>query len=381
MTNKGWHSPLFLRRSPRAILPCLLLLVPAFLSGCRSDIPYDIGYVLTDIEIRGYTGTKAVIADGTAIKSLDLFVFNDDRLGKLDSYERIDDYSGGPARILSTAGEKFLVAVANLPEQTLRASSISCMEDIKHLTIRFEDNDEDFPIMSSVTGFTAGSGEIYGITLEPVCCWITLSGIEPDDYLTDIKVHLENLTASCALFPDIGTRPTEFIEKGPDAEYYPGISLSCFPNGTVQVSLGSYFTELVIEGKKDGKNRVYRIKVNEGKGLERNARYHLSVRIDGSEDENVTRTGSMVLFPGNFITGRDGEYIRVWVEVDPPDTEVWFDEEDLQFDKERGIYDYVHDPDGKGVTLHLLRGGTGMFCIDAGPPVNDGCLVVVVCDP
>ena len=52
--------------------------------------------------------------------------------------------------------------------------------------------------------------------------------------------------------------------------------------------------------------------------------------------------------------------------------------EDLDFDVERGIYEYEMDSDGHGVTLLLKDNGTGMFTIDAGPPVNDGFLVLVV---
>jgi hypothetical protein len=89
----------------------------------------------------------------------------------------------------------------------------------------------------------------------------------------------------------------------------------------------------------------------------------------------------MTLYPGQFLTGRDGEQLRVWVEVTPEDTPVLFDREDLEYDRERGIYDYTLDADGKGVTLDLLRGGTGMFIVEAGPPVSQQLLVVVVVNP
>lgn len=380
MKNKGWHSPIFLRRSPWAVLPCLLLLVPAFLSGCGREMSDDIGYVLTDIEIKGLNATKAVVVDGIDIKTLDLFVFNNDKLGRLDSYERIEHYSGNEVRVLSTSGAKHLVAVANLPEHTMETAYISCIEDLIQMQIRFDDMDEDFPLMRGMTEFIAGSLDPYGIVLEPLYCEIVISDLSSGTALSDIRMHLENINASCSLFQEAGARPSEFIEKGNTTDYYPGMRFTCFPNGTTQESPGSYFTELVIEGNMDGEECIYRIKINEGKGLERNVKYFLNITIDGRGGE-VIETGAMTLYPGNIITGKDGEDVRVWVEVDPPYTEVIFDQEDLEFDKERGIYDYELDPDGKGVTLHLLRGGTGMFCIDAGPPVNDGCLVIVVCNP
>lgn len=342
----------------------------------------DIGYVLTDMEIEGFNATKAALAGGIGINTLDLFVFNDDRLCRLDSYERMESCPDGRFRALSTVGQKRLVAVANLPARVLETASVSCMEDIRDLIVRFEDENDVFPVMSGETAFSAGSGDIYDICLEPLCCGIVISEIVAPDGLSDIKVHLENINAACSLLPEGDTRPSEYVETGSTYDYYPGLHLLCYPNGVTSESLGSYITELVIECSKTGKPCEYRIKINEGKGLERNVKYYMSITItDDKENEEMVETGSMTLYPGNIVTGMDGEDVRVWVEVDPSSTEVVIDREDLEFDKERGIYDYELDPDGKGVTLHLLRGGTGLFCIDAGPPVNDGCLVIIVCNP
>ena len=75
------------------------------------------------------------------------------------------------------------------------------------------------------------------------------------------------------------------------------------------------------------------------------------------------------------------EKVHVWCEVYPEDTPIDISRDDLDFDVERGIYTYEMDPDGHGVVLTLRENGTGMFTIDAGPPVNDGFLVIIVVNP
>ena len=97
--------------------------------------------------------------------------------------------------------------------------------------------------------------------------------------------------------------------------------------------------------------------------------------------EEVIGEAWIKLYPGQFITGTNNEKVHVWVEVYPEDTPVIIDRDDLDFDVDRGIYTYEMDHDGKGVTLTLKDNGTGMFTIDAGPPVNDGFLVMVVVNP
>ena len=125
-------------------------------------------------------------------------------------------------------------------------------------------------------------------------------------------------------------------------------------------------------------------------GLSRNVKYSYSLLVTrkGSTDpddlvgpEEVIGEAWIKLYPGQFITGTNNEKVHVWVEVYPEDTPVIIDRDDLDFDVDRGIYTYEMDPDGKGVTLTLKDNGTGMFTIDAGPPVNDGFLVMVVVNP
>jgi len=87
------------------------------------------------------------------------------------------------------------------------------------------------------------------------------------------------------------------------------------------------------------------------------------------------------LHPGNYISGTNNEKIHIWCDLFPPDVPFEISKKDLEFDKARGIYDYEMDEDGLGVVLTLKNNGTGLINIDAGPPINDGFLVIVVVNP
>ena len=49
----------------------------------------------------------------------------------------------------------------------------------------------------------------------------------------------------------------------------------------------------------------------------------------------------------------------------------------LEDDKATGIYDYVIDEDGHGVTLVLTGPGSGLIYMEAGEPVNDAALYFI----
>ena len=88
----------------------------------------------------------------------------------------------------------------------------------------------------------------------------------------------------------------------------------------------------------------------------------------------------MKIYPGNFIRGRIGDRIHVECEYFPPDAPFDIGFEELEYDKSRGIYDYVIDEDGKGVELTLTGNGSGMLYMEAGYPVNQSEMIVIVVD-
>lgn len=122
--------------------------------------------------------------------------------------------------------------------------------------------------------------------------------------------------------------------------------------------------------------------------VERNCHYHLTVkpigtglpesswRIDksGLSDYGKSR---IQLHPGNYIEGHIGDDVHIWAETDPAGARLTFGQEELEYDKERGIYDFTMDNDGRGVTLHLKNKGSGLVYIEAGAPVNSAEVAVI----
>ena len=88
----------------------------------------------------------------------------------------------------------------------------------------------------------------------------------------------------------------------------------------------------------------------------------------------------MSVTPGNYIRGKIGDSIHIRCDLIPSDAPFDIGLEHLEYDRERGIYDYLVDEDGKGVVLTLTGSGRGMIYFEAGYPIDDAELVVVEVD-
>lgn len=143
-----------------------------------------------------------------------------------------------------------------------------------------------------------------------------------------------------------------------------------------------------------GKGLVYRFYLGEGPSdfnVERNCHYHITVIPEGSgltgsgwrvDKRGLEYKGEtyMKISPGNYIQGKIGDRIHVRCEYKPSFAPFDIGIEELEYDKRRGIYDYSIDDDGKGVVLTLKGSGSGLLYMEAGEPVNDSAVIVVVVD-
>ena len=274
------------------IITTLLLLyfLPAFLSCTKYE---------TYTETSGVPRLRDTIPTTLYIKSipgggtLDIFTFDDDRLRRLDSYQRIYGYSGGPVSISSRSGSKIVVAVANIPAGRDRIDRILSYDDLASLHTELKDEDIGNPVMCGETAFEAGKSG-FGIDLKPLLAEIRLNSISCDFHgrpyegmkLEDVKVYLTNV---CSRYPIAGEAPElpeSILNQGGYSEQdmegladssilsgeisggigtsvlYPEISLYCYPNEAATEGPGTPFTRMVIEGTLDGKKTYYPINVN-----------------------------------------------------------------------------------------------------------------------
>ena len=369
--------------------------------------------------------TKASNSGKSGITRLDLFVFADDGMMELDSYSSIKPPVTPYISVTSTAGDKILVILANYDTEGLEARDFWNYEALENIRCSLKDEDPSYPVMSGECHFCAGADGYEPIQLTPVMANICIDFVKcnfagrgySSSTLGNASVYLTNISGSSEILRQDGFHITETENYGCLDEYYlstmkhpemiyktvvPGhwvpVNLYCYPNDDADGVLGNPHTRLVLQGDIDGETYYYPIEINQdgfgyssgARGISRNIKYSYSLTITrkGSRDpdtlvnpEEIVEQGWIKLHPGNYITGTNGESIHIWCETYPENTPVEICTDDLDFDVERGIYEYALDPDGHGVTLTLKENGTGMFTIDAGPPINDGFLVVVVVNP
>ena len=123
--------------------------------------------------------------------------------------------------------------------------------------------------------------------------------------------------------------------------------------------------------------------------VERNCEYGITIRPEGDglqedswriDKSRLDRYGpaALEISPGNYVEGGIGDDIHIRASVTPEDAKVEFGREELEYDRERGIYDYTMDEDGKGVVLHLKGRGSGLVYVEAGMPVSDAAGITIV---
>lgn len=323
----------------------LLYLTPAFCS-CSEEESY------TDPS--GATCLRETIPTTIYIKSipgggtLDFFTFNDDRLRRLDSYQRIESFSGGKVNVSSRTGSKIMVAIANLRAGEEEIDRILSYDDLLLLHSELSDEDTSRPVMSGEAVVEAGKGS-FSLKLEPLLAEIRLNSIRcnfkgrpyEDSRLEDVKVYLTNI---CSRYPVAGPAPEypeSIINQGGYSEQdmastgnpgavsgeipegigsgilYPDINLYCYPNSAVEEGPGTPFTRMVIEGTLDGARTYYPININreEGdsgaSGVHRNMSYKYDITITrrGVDDPDTPVAVDMIGIP-MFIEEWNGKSHR-----------------------------------------------------------------------
>lgn len=175
-------------------------------------------------------------------------------------------------------------------------------------------------------------------------------------------------------------------------------SQKIFPEGSPMSGLCSYLeiecryvspTHCSMNG-----NLLYRVYLGEDTqnlDVERDCHYHIVVTPEG---DGISGDGwktdktyiaeyspSIIMYPGSYMEGRVGERLHIWCETLPPDADVDIGMEELEFEKERGIFDYVADEDGRGFVLSLKKPGTAIVYMSAGYPINESIMGVIVVNP
>lgn len=289
--------------------------LPAFFNSCSTS---------PEISVRE-TALK-ISSDPSDVNSMDVFVFNDDPLQRLDCYQRIDDIADWNGKIVSSSGNRIISVLANIPGDESRWLNVSSRAHLSQISVSLEEERRENAFMSGEIRLDTGSESLAGtgLRLEPMAGEIVLRSLSCDfsgkpyegEKLEDIKVYLINVNAEQGIldgspgrwrFINVGRLEDNDLgrfwrkdlimqeipeEVGEDA-VYPDIRLWCYTNDTAEETPGTPFTRLVIEGKISGRIWYWPINVNRengtGNGIVRNHRYIYDITINrkGSDDPDI----------------------------------------------------------------------------------------------
>ena len=296
----------------------LFLLFPALLCGCQIMEIETTSEPLSPMAYVTYSkhDTKTRININDDITCLDVFSFNDDVFERLDSYQRFEhvEFKDNTCSIGTSSGKKRIIMLANHTSDKYEWIDINCTKALEKTRFDLEQEEPDYPIMTA--DFKIDAGESLNSELEPltgevllrsICCDFSGKAYSGSE-LTDIKVYLTNVNASCGIWNNDDGSPARIINAGrlngddlsrfthPEMIYqdlgnsvgsirsYPGIKFKAYPSYHQDESIGTPFTRLVIEGKIMGHTYYYPIAINrtaksDNSGLRRNMCYIYDITI------------------------------------------------------------------------------------------------------
>ncbi len=253
------------------------------------------------------------------------------------------------------------------------------------------DDDVEFTVTSVTVGNCPKSVRMfYDNSVEGEDDVYTVGFQRSDSGVYDLNRSVSGQTSgevSLYMFENLQGTPLGEIDDYDEKEFVAGDALA---DRCSYIEIEAYYLSDSYYSKP-GESLIYRFYLGESPSdfnVCRNCHYHVTVRPEGSglsgSGWRVDKSGlvycgpaSLSVSPGNYIRGDIGDVINVRCTVDPEYAPFDIGLEELEFDKENGIYDYVIDEDGHGVTLTLTAPGSGILYFEAGDPVSDSAAVLV----
>lgn len=257
------------------------------------------------------------------VRDIDLLIFNDDKLQKLDTYQKVSPTSCTTVKAASSSGNKIITAIANGQRERLDWADINSRNGLGRITATLEKEDRNHLLMSGECRTRAGSPA--NISLQRLCSETCVRSISCDfsgrPYegleIEDVRIYLTNVNAEAAIIQDEPYLPSRIVNAGAfnekDMTYFLDrsmimqevdgkigkatrtldISLLCYPNETQEEGPGTPFTKLVIEGRAGGETYYWPLEINRkdgASGIGRNCRYIYDIRIRrlGQYDPDIT---------------------------------------------------------------------------------------------
>lgn len=267
----------------------------------------------------------SLLSDLHEVSMLDIFIFDDDALQRLDSYQRIEFSDGIEAQTASRTGRKKMFICSNGQWSKEGWMNVNSYEALTGIRAELAKERMHRPLMTGECSFMAEDKQTVWMELRPLSADIVLRTLRCDfsdkgyenEEIYDMKVYLINVNSICRLLQEGAIMPEGIINMGGLNEndlasmsepemicrscpslksgdtVKPEIRLRCYPNSSVEESPGSPFTRLVIEGKINGKTCYWPIDIGrdgkESEGVMRNCSYIYDITITGkgSSDPDI----------------------------------------------------------------------------------------------
>lgn len=292
------------------------IMLPAILYGCAYPTVENES-IDTDVRI-----TKASEQVLQKAESIDVLIFNDDKMQKLDTYQRFDMISCSSIKVASSVGDKMMSVITNSRKERYDWTGILSRSSLEEICAELEDETETYPSMSGESRIRAGNP--INLNVERLTSEIVLHSLScrfkgkgyGDEALRNIRVYLTNVNAEFPFFTEESVQPRRLVNRGgldmddisnfrepesimqelgydlENATVYPDIRLRCYPNEVELESMGTAFTRLVIEGEVAGTKYYWPININrenDGNGISRNCRYIFDIKLSrlGQHDPDI----------------------------------------------------------------------------------------------
>lgn len=278
--------------------------------GCESVPPRDCSFVVAE----AHATTKVTVCGTTRANTvaMDILVFNDDDLQRLDCYQRMESGWNGDFHVSSQKGDKIMLFYANTQHAAEDWMWISSLSRAYKSSVCLEKETRGAPVMSGIMKAEAGgkySPELERrsaeVILNSLCCDFAGKAYEGEK-LENVSVYLTNVNAESPIWRN-EYRSTRFINQGRLSEkdvnafrdpsliladiegsigkeaVSPDIVLRCYENTSEREGPGTPYTRLVIQGDIQGVTWYWPIAVK-GKGtngVEANRKYTYDIRITG----------------------------------------------------------------------------------------------------
>lgn len=304
-------------------LSILFLPVLSFSCSAYYDVPQAVTENGTRISVK--LTDKATSAEQDKEYTADIFVFDDDRLQRLDSYQRIRCRPGEMPSAASQNGKKIIAAIINPQSDSYGWDHISSFQALQNEVADLKKETGHGMLMSGVGYVEAGKEAVCDISISALAAEVQLRSLRCDfsgkpyqeSAIKDVKAYLTNVNAVAKILQKDGFSPETLCNQGGlvkddvlafadrdlivrkignevgSQTVYPDISLICYPNECMEETAGSPFTRLVIEGRINGQTCYYPININRdgrsGTGISRNCRYIFDVTLKstGSSDPDT----------------------------------------------------------------------------------------------